>query len=81
MQDELKYVEDGIVTESAFIDSVKNAFIAIVLKIRSILVSGFKDIDFTYKYQMDRVNELKSLNKDLSIIEKFKFSFNGFLSL
>ena len=74
MQDELKYVEDGIVTESAFIDSVKNAFIAIVLKIRSILVSGFKDIDFTYKYQMDRVNELKSLNKDLSIIEKFKFS-------
>ena len=74
MQDELKYVEDGIVTESAFIDSVKNVFIAIVLKIRSILVSGFKDIDFTYKYQMDRVNELKSLNKDLSIIEKFKFS-------
>ena len=74
MQDELKYVEDGIVTESAFIDSVKNAFVAIVLKIRSILVSGFKDIDFTYKYQMDRVNELKSLNKDLSIIEKFKFS-------
>lgn len=74
MQDELKYVEDGIVTESAFIDSIKNAFIAIVLKIRSILVSGFKDIDFTYKYQMDRVNELKSLNKDLSIIEKFKFS-------
>ena len=74
MQDELKYVEDGIVTEGAFIDSVKNAFIAIVLKIRSILVSGFKDIDFTYKYQMDRVNELKSLNKDLSIIEKFKFS-------
>ena len=74
MQDELKYVEDGIVTESAFIDSIKNAFVAIVLKIRSILVSGFKDIDFTYKYQMDRVNELKSLNKDLSIIEKFKFS-------
>lgn len=74
MQDELKYVEDGIVTEGAFIDSVKNAFVAIVLKIRSILVSGFKDIDFTYKYQMDRVNELKSLNKDLSIIEKFKFS-------
>lgn len=74
MQDELKYVEDGIVTESAFIDGIKNAFVAIVLKIRSILVSGFKDIDFTYKYQMDRVNELKSLNKDLSIIEKFKFS-------
>lgn len=74
IEDELKYVEDGIVTEGAFIDSVKNAFIAIVLKIRSILVSGFKDIDFTYKYQMDRVNELKSLNKDLSIIEKFKFS-------
>ena len=74
IQDELKYVEDDIVTEGAFIDSVKNAFIAIVLKIRSILVSGFKDIDFTYKYQMDRVNELKSLNKDLSIIEKFKFS-------
>ena len=74
IQDELKYVEDGIVTESAFIDSIKNAFVAIVLKIRSILVSGFKDIDFTYKYQMDRVNELKSLNKDLSIIEKFKFS-------
>ena len=74
MQDELKYVEDSIVTESAFIDSIKNAFVAIVLKIRSILVSGFKDIDFTYKYQMDRVNELKSLNKDLSIIEKFKFS-------
>ena len=74
MQDELKYVEDGIVTESAFIDSIKNAFVAIVLKIRSILVSGFKDIDFTYKYQMDRVNVLKSLNKDLSIIEKFKFS-------
>jgi hypothetical protein len=74
IQEELKYVEDGIVTEGAFIDSVKNAFIAIVLKIRSILVSGFKDIDFTYKYQMDRVNELKSLNKDLSIIEKFKFS-------
>ena len=74
MQDELKYVEDGIVTESAFIDSIKNAFVAIVLKIRSILVSGFKDIDFTYKYQIDRVNELKSLNKDLSIIEKFKFS-------
>lgn len=74
IEDELKYVEDGIVTEGAFIDSVKNAFVAIVLKIRSILVSGFKDIDFTYKYQMDRVNELKSLNKDLSIIEKFKFS-------
>ena len=74
IQEELRYVEDGIVTEGAFIDSVKNAFIAIVLKIRSILVSGFKDIDFTYKYQMDRVNELKSLNKDLSIIEKFKFS-------
>ena len=74
IEDELKYVEDGIVTESAFIDSIKNAFVAIVLKIRSILVSGFKDIDFTYKYQMDRVNELKSLNKDLSIIEKFKFS-------
>lgn len=74
IEDELKYVEDGIVTEGAFIDSVKNAFIAIVLKIRSILVSGFKDIDFTYKYQMDRVNELKSLNKDLSVIEKFKFS-------
>ena len=74
IQDELKYAEDGIVTESAFIDSIKNAFVAIVLKIRSILVSGFKDIDFTYKYQMDRVNELKSLNKDLSIIEKFKFS-------
>ena len=74
MQDELKYVEDGIVTESAFIVNLKNAYIAIVLKIRSILVSGFKDIDFTYKYQMDRVNELKSLNKDLSIIEKFKFS-------
>ncbi len=74
MQDELKYVEDGIATESAFIVNLKNAFIAIVLKIRSILVSGFKDIDFTYKYQMDRVNELKSLNKDLSIIEKFKFS-------
>lgn len=74
MQDELKYVEDGIVTESAFIDSIKNAFVAIVLKIRSILVSGFKDVDFAYKYQMDRVNELKSLNKDLSIIEKFKFS-------
>lgn len=74
IQDELKYAEDGIATESAFIDSIKNAFVAIVLKIRSILVSGFKDIDFTYKYQMDRVNELKSLNKDLSIIEKFKFS-------
>lgn len=74
IEDELKYVEDDIVTEGAFIDSVKNAFVAIVLKIRSILVSGFKDIDFTYKYQMDRVNELKSLNKDLSIIEKFKFS-------
>lgn len=74
IQDELKYAEDGIATESAFIVNLKNAFIAIVLKIRSILVSGFKDIDFTYKYQMDRVNELKSLNKDLSIIEKFKFS-------
>ena len=74
IEDELKYVEDDIVTEGAFIDSIKNAFVAIVLKIRSILVSGFKDIDFTYKYQMDRVNELKSLNKDLSIIEKFKFS-------
>ena len=74
IQDELKYAEDGIVTESAFIVNLKNAFVAIVLKIRSILVSGFKDIDFTYKYQMDRVNELKSLNKDLSIIEKFKFS-------
>ena len=74
IEDELKYVEDGIVTEGAFIDSVKNAFIAIVLKIRSILVSGFKDVDFAYRYQMDRVNELKSLNKDLSIIEKFKFS-------
>lgn len=74
IEDELKYVEDGIVTEGAFIDSVKNAFIAIVLKIRSILVSGFKDVDFAYKYQMDKVNELKSLNKDLSIIEKFKFS-------
>ena len=74
IQDELKYVEDVIATESAFIVNLKNAFVAIVLKIRSILVSGFKDIDFAYKYQMDRVNELKSLNKDLSIIEKFKFS-------
>lgn len=74
IQDELKYAEDGIVTESAFIVNLKNTFVALVLKIRSILVSGFKDVDFAYKYQMDRVNELKSLNKDLSIIEKFKFS-------
>ena len=43
IQDELKYAEDGIATESAFIVNLKNAFIAIVLKIRSILVSGFKD--------------------------------------